>query len=231
VQPRYSPLALFSAALGVLGIPLFPSLLGLAALLEIRDSGGARRGTGLARFGIAMGIVWLVLEGAALGLYLAHPDALFRRLYSERIALGESSAPRGLALVAAQQEAMKREDMDKNGIRDYWTGDISGLYRLQMERHGRPEAMGFDIARADAANTAGEAPTPREGYLYRTVVGVDSLTQYAATAYPRTRGEDGFLTFYVDERGVVWKKDIQGAPADHRMEDPAAEGWERVPVR
>ena len=230
-SPRLSPLAAAAAAFAALGAPLFPSLLGIAALSDIRDSGGAKRGARLARIAIALGIAWFVLEGAAAAIYLARPEPLLRRLYRERIARGERSGAGGLALIAAQQEAVKREDMDGNDVQDYWTVDIAGLYRLQMAKRNRPESMGIDIALADAANWTGELPIPRDGYLFRTVVGVSSLVEFAATAYPQKHGEDGFMTFYVDERGLVWKRDQGGAPADHRMESPAAEGWEEAASR
>ncbi|MEK7468257.1 MAG: hypothetical protein AAB074_12660 [Planctomycetota bacterium] len=224
-SPRISPLAIAAAAFGALGAPLFPSLLGLAALAEIRESGGARRGARLARIGIGLGILWFILEGIAAAIYLARPEPLLRRLYRDRIAQGEASAPDGLARIAAQQESLRKDDLDGNGVQDYWTEDIAGLYRFQLARHGRPESMGIDVARADGAEATGAPPIPRDGYLFRTVVGVDSLTQFAATAYPRTHGEDGFLTFYIDQRGIVWKRDQGGRPADHRMVNPEAEGW------
>ncbi len=229
--PRISFLAIASVALGALAIPLVPSVVGVAALSELRESGGRLRGARMAKTGVLLGILWFVLEGAAAGVFLARPESLLRWLYRDRIALGESSAPGALRLVARQQEVMKAEDMDENGVQDYWTGDIAGLYRLQIARRGRPEIMGPDVASADSASGDGARAVPRDGYLLRTVPGVNSLMEFAATAFPHMRGEDGFLTFYIDERGVVWKRDLGGAAADHRMEDPAAEGWSRVESR
>ncbi len=230
-KPRLSPFAVASVALGVLAVPLVPAALGVVALSETQDPAARVRGARLAKAGIVLGILWFLIEGAAAGVYLARPDSLLRWLYRDRIALGESSAPEALRLVARQQEVLKANDMDENGVKDYWTGDIAGLYRLQMARRGRPEIMGPDVANADSASGDGSPAIPRDGYLLRTVPGVNSLVEFAATAFPHVRGEDGFLTFYVDERGVVWKRDIGGAPADHRMEDPAAEGWSRVESR
>lgn len=223
--PRLSPLAVAAAAAGALAVPLVPSLLGMAALSDIAGSGGSRRGTGLARAGVVLGVLWFLVEGAAVGVFLARPDPVLRRLYRERIEAGEASAVHGLRLVVRQQMASREADLDGNGVQDYWTRDIAGLYEIQMERRGRPEHMGVDVAAADSNPISGKHPVPREGYLFRTVPAGDSLLHFAATAYPRTRGEDGFMTFYVDERGTIWKRDLGGAAMDRRMEDPAAEGW------
>ncbi|MCE9584326.1 MAG: DUF2950 domain-containing protein [Planctomycetes bacterium] len=222
-----STLALVAAATAILALPLVPALVGTAALSDIRLSEGARRGRRLAIAAVALGIFWFVAEGALAAALILKPEFLFTRLYRERIEHGHVSAVRALSIVAQQQELLRREDEDGNAVHDYWSTDIAWLYRIAMEKKGRPDIMGLDVAGADAAAADGTRPTPRDGYLLRTVPGVDRLTQYAATAYPASYGVDGLRTFYIDERGIVWSRDIGGGPALQRIDEPEAQGWKR----
>jgi prepilin-type N-terminal cleavage/methylation domain-containing protein len=79
-------------------------------------------------------------------------------LLRARISGNESSAVGTLRSFTSNQAVWRQGDTDRNGIGDYWTGDISGFYRTQ-KMDGNPIAM-FDtaIARSEPiANRTGEA--------------------------------------------------------------------------
>jgi hypothetical protein len=225
---RLSPLAVLAAAAGAFAIPLLPALLGTAALSDIDGSGGARRGRRLAKAGIALGILWFVVEGALAAILLTRPELVLAPLYRKRIEHGHASAARSLQAVKAQQELFRRDDEDANGVHDYWSTDIAWMHKMAMEKKGWPEELGPDLAASDSGAADGARPVALDGYFLHTVPGVDRLTQFAATAYPKTYAIDGLLTFYVDERGEVWSRDLGGAPAIQRLDDPAAQGWNRA---
>ena len=116
---------------------------------------------------------------------------IFRRgrgLFSAaRRASNERNAAASLKSMVTAQEIFRSNDLDRNSISDYWTGDIAGLYCLEVKATGNPVAALNDIgiASADGAPYAGEyandnisyngklllcengVPKPKTGYLYR----------------------------------------------------------------
>lgn len=155
------------------------------------------------------------------------------RLFPADFERRHASATDGLQRLWAQQQRMRSEDLDGNGIRDYWVDDASGMYRHAMARFGHPDIAGLDLALADDApwSDAHGPVTPRDGYYFRSLPGVDRRSQFAFSARPARFGIDGVFSYYVDERGQVWSRNMEGTGAAGRLEDPAADGWTPVSPR
>jgi hypothetical protein len=226
-MPPRSRLALLAATLGLLGVPLLPSVAATAALSDIRDAKGELRGRGLALLGLWLGLLWGAV--AAVGIYVAvWPEQVYPRLFPEKIRHQEELAARALLAIAQQEDLMMAHDFDGNKMHDYWVDDVSGLYRHPMETRGHPDLVGLDIARADRMPFGGDLGfEPRDGYVFLAVPGVDRRTQFAFTAYPERFGVGGTKTFYIDERKQVWERELGGMPCDGRIEKPEKEGWKR----
>ncbi len=128
-------------------------------------------------------------------------------------------------------------------------GRRDGLY-WQTGPDEAPSPLGPLFAAASAggyARTAGDAPQPFHGYLFRMleaqgpaapggamdyVVDGRMIGGFAAIAWPAQYGVSGIKTFLVSHDGQVWERDLgpntaRAAAAMTRF-DPG-EGWTRVP--
>jgi hypothetical protein len=149
-------------------------------------------------------------------------------------------------------------DSDGNGAEDYWTRDFAGLHCARAKEGSDRTRLGADLARADASPAAsyaqleGGPPRPWHGYLFRAIRSdadgkpyVDpgaappavkgapagactNAARFAFCAYPARHGRDGRMTFVVNERNLVWQKDLgagaQGVDVWPNPEDSAS-GW------
>lgn len=99
----------------------------------------------------------------------------------------ERSTAATLKMILTAQENFKSNDLDRNGVNDYWTADVAGLYCLEVKVTSNAIAALNDIgvASADTTPYAGKfensdikynsdfhlrengVPKPRAGYLYR----------------------------------------------------------------
>lgn len=172
------------------------------------------------------------------------------------IAANEAAALDALRHLAKAQAEWRRNDGDGNALPDYWTGDVSGLYRAAAP-DGSPAGMiPAELAAADAAPLAatsgsrprlGPAVTPKpwKGYRLRalkTLGGAplatdgpdddtnawENLRAWAVVAAPVQHGESGRRTFVVREDGIVWAKDVGATAVEDFPADPAAAGWMRA---
>jgi hypothetical protein len=94
-----------------------------------------------------VGLIFLVaLLGAAF---------VFHRLprwKAERRALNERNAVLALCNFTAIQEEFRRKDLDRNGVSDYWTGDVAGLLQYGL--------IDRSLAEADASPVVPLCPHP-----------------------------------------------------------------------
>ena len=117
-------------------------------------------------------------------------------LLRARIASNERNASASLKSVVTAEENFKSNDLDRNAINDYWTGDIAGLYCLQVIATTNAVAALNDIgvasadifqngaafASADVNYNAALllASSPKTGYCYQALILDQQGTVYAA---------------------------------------------------
>ena len=149
----------------------------------------------------------------------------------------EGNAPSLLKTLVTLEMVGRAQDVDRNGVADYWVRDVAALYCLR-DVEGKPVALStLQVALADAA-PAREYPElrggrkPRRGYVVRVFKTDQDGKPYADpalpppaaagappgactngsrfgfAAYPLRYGKDGKLTFFVCEEGVIWRKDL-----------------------
>jgi hypothetical protein len=85
-----------------------------------------------------------------------------------RRAANERAGELGLAKIASAEADFRFNDRDRNGIQDFWTGDVAGLYAYGL--------IPREIAEADAAPLVPlvPQPIPYQGHYYRALVADDS---------------------------------------------------------
>ena len=149
------------------------------------------------------------------------------------------SASASLKTLASAQADFRANDRDGNRVREYWHGDIAGLYVLKGI-DGQPiKNIDISIAAADANPVTDihllASPGCKAGYYFRALRPPDEADwwepgQFGACAFPKTYGtRTGRFTFFISQDNTIYKKDlgrtggIQVLPAD-----PIAEGWTKL---
>ena len=161
----------------------------------------------------------LVVIAALLGPNLYRDWQTRFRFKNERM------ASRVLRMLATAEEDFREFDRDGNGVLDYWTGDVAGLWR-----YGQLIPLG--VAEADASPLRGLVNNPVPYYGYYFVVlrrdlqavkdkksaadyGMDTdnsgrkvhhLSRFAFCAYPASPGLSGYATYMVDENFSNFKR-------------------------
>jgi hypothetical protein len=152
----------------------------------------------------------------------------------------EMVAEFGLQILRNAEETFKNSDSDANGVADFWTRDVAGLYAVK-DRSGQAVFL-IDPATAaadpDGAPRYGLTPAPKNGYFYKMMVsdqdgetyqkddGKSNKTRYGIVAWPALPGATGRFTFITNESGKTWKKDTLGMPVTRWPgKDPAVDGW------
>jgi len=123
-----------------------------------------------------------------------------RAMMEERIQVEAKAA---LTLVFMAQMFFREGDLDKNGIKDFWTGDVSGLHRHKVE--GRPiDAMAASIAALDAS------PLGEDAVLAPPL-------RFALEVSPREAAKQDLVGAYalkavaLDEGGLGYAQDTDGS--------------------
>lgn len=144
---------------------------------------------------------------------------------------GERNAAASLKTITVAQVDFRSNDRDGNKVNDFWRGDIAGLYGLcppgtdEMVKLIEISVAGADSHPLDAGSTPPRpgkmtgltyyaTRAPKAGcYWFRAIRhadekdGVDANSRFAACAFPDSRSA-GRLTYVVDERNVIWKRDL-----------------------
>jgi hypothetical protein len=173
------------------------------------------------------------------------PDETSQRLGPQsesRLSANETSAIAALRALSTCQYLWRSEDGDKNDIPDFWTYDISNLFRKIKETHPI-EMIDISLARADAAPhldglfgqdfsydfAANGKPEPKSGYFFQAMlrdengqfynqnevsgIAAANNSKFAFVAYPAQYGVTGKRTFIINDRGFVYAVD-SGSDAD-----------------
>ncbi|MBI3269521.1 MAG: DUF2950 family protein [Planctomycetes bacterium] len=137
-------------------------------------------------------LVEIMLVVVVLGVVLAISVPSFLR---SRVVAHEASAASTLRNLVTAESAWRQNDVDRNGIADYWTADLSGFYRMEVSPAGSGQFMSIvdeAVAAADDNKESGGAAVagmvlpetgqpgasllgfvrnaPRTGYFYRALV-------------------------------------------------------------
>lgn len=160
----------------------------------------------------------------------------------------QSAAASCLRNLHIDETVMRMNDLDGNGLADFWTGDWSGFYRLEGQEERLMDRDRLPRARADADPLPpSDGPRPRlgpkleplpyRGYWFRALARKDGVAlaqdgpdqdkhawenpeAYAFAAFPAEYGESGRLTFVTSEDGVIWAKDLGPRGGDALREWP-----------
>lgn len=236
--PKNHPLATWSLILGIAGCVLcflfIPALLaiifGIIALVKISNSAGMLTGKGKAITGIILGgVSFILIPFVAIIAAIAIPSFI-----GSRTVANEHSAIAQLKSLVSCEAVWRMQDSDRNSKDDYWTYDVSCLYRMKDSSGQAINIIELSLARADGApadnNTFGDAVIPslgekiaKAGYLLRAMTqdetgqhynqdevnGVKATNPYkfAFVAYPAQYGSTGVRTFIVNEAGTVYAID------------------------
>src|SRR5262249_36477250 len=129
----------------------------------------------------------------------------------------ERSAAIIIKTLTSSEADFRQHDKDGNGVQDFWTGDVAGLFRFGCIADG--------LANADAAPLVphGPAPVPLHGYYYKALrmdlsifppqhyaMDTDQETgkvhneeRFGFVAYPENPGVSGNFMFLVNEYNSV----------------------------
>lgn len=240
-QPQSCGLATWSLVLGIVGLVLcvlvIPSILaiifGIVALVKINASQGLLTGKGKAIAGIVLGGLWpVMIPVLAIVAAIVIPNLL-----TGRISANEASAIGSLKVMTSTEALWLHEDTDGNGVRDYWTYDVSCLHRmLRSDGLTKCEFISIDLANADAApaddnifgnnrlaQRIGATTQPKSGYLFQVMeldqngqsynqemvdgIPAGNKAKFAFVAYPAIYGSTGVNTFIVNQEGTVYAND------------------------
>lgn len=156
-------------------------------------------------------------------------------LMKSQLAANEKSAIGSLKSIREMSVMFRVSDDDRNTINDYWTADVSGLYRVlnaagtEICRIEIPLAMADGAPIAEIANYVGaplaKTPTPKAGYFFRamttdedgkpynqnSIYGTDTKalnnSKFAFCAYPAEYDNTGKNIYIVSQDGTIWRKD------------------------
>ncbi len=155
----------------------------------------------------------------------------------------DEMAIRALRRICAAEKLFHRNDLDGNGVKDYWTGDVRGLQWLNpspckaASRERAIQLLDAAIAAADASPlkrddivaVAGSA-APYRGYLF--VAFPEALDgkpmdrnakHFAFAAMPA--GKTAGWTYVVTEDEMLFRKEMKGT---RLTELPDLDEWQRV---
>lgn len=165
------------------------------------------------------------------------------------MAPNERSASASLKTLATAEADFRANDRDSNGARDFWVGDVSGLYRyavnnreIKLIEKSLADADAYPLKSQNLSALKRDSPAPKAGYLFAVVAkyaerekteayhsgGCRNLGKFGFAAYPAEYGKSGRYTFVITESNTVWKKDLAGKPPDVLPENPAKEAWEKA---
>jgi hypothetical protein len=174
-------------------------------------------------------------------------------LLSSKLAANETMALNCLMVLRGTEATWRQMDYDRNGKQDFWTYDISCLYRMKDKTGEAVQTIDIQFARADAAPAGDDTfkgeiisigeKSPKAGYYFRAIekdsegkaynenevakVKAANSFKWAFCAYPAQYGKTGRRTFIINEEGVVYSKDVNGEPVTQwPCADPTEEDWQ-----
>jgi hypothetical protein len=156
----------------------------------------------------------------------------------------ERTAEDTLQLLIDAEEDFRGNDRDGNGIADFLTGDIAGLYSFRATRDGKEaHLIPREVAEADAAplKPLVPMPIPYRGYLFRALDTdrssdppdnyrqatdkeggkVHHPSKFGFVAYPVRFGETGRFSFIANQGGFTHRLRADGSSLRDWPKDPS----------
>ena len=114
-------------------------------------------------------------------------------------ASNERAAGAAMKTLTSAEADFRANDRDGNGVNDFWTGDVAGLYTLKNLRLIEPE-----LAAADGAPLLplSRKPESRQGYRYQALV-YDNSTKGDEKEYRQSTVQGGPAQFNPSRFGFV----------------------------
>jgi hypothetical protein len=167
------------------------------------------------------GIIFLIgVVGAGFTFWWLSARARERRLQNDK------STSASLWMLSKAEGDFRENDRDGNGIKDYWTGDVAGLYRFGLIERS--------VAEADTCPLAPlvSRPIPKNGYYFKalrmdrsefppvvyaqatdkTSGKVHHQERFGFCAYPAEPGVTGNEIFIVNENHTVFRTSVGKMP-------------------
>jgi hypothetical protein len=189
------------------------------------------------RAAIFAGVVGIIVSAIAIPGLLA----------SQR-ASNERNASTALKTLTSAEADFRANDRDRNGVNDFWTGDVSGLYSLTID--GKElRLIERSIAEADSCPIQGLCwPRPaRAGYFYAALEADDSIQEGDNTYFQDTGGNrrmgdvhhlsrfgfcatpehprSGKYTFVVNENNTIFRVDTNARRITRWADDTLLKVW------
>jgi hypothetical protein len=164
----------------------------------------------------------LFLAGLVVVLLMLPPVGGYgwRERGRQQLRRNHREAHRVLFDLARLEAAFKQDDLDRNGVSDYWTGDVAGLMAAMPDRGGRPDWV--RIARADPSRPDAE---PHCGYWFLPIdFDVDGApyrvhgqprhpSAFGFCAFPAEPGRTGQYVFILNQEGQIFSNwDVRARP-------------------
>jgi hypothetical protein len=149
-------------------------------------------------------------------------------LLSSRRASNERNASTSLKTLTSAEADFRANDRDRNGVNDFWTGDVSGLYTIKPTGGG-PELRLVEesVANADAKplSPLTKGSVPKAGYRYQALDRDDGVegpegeyrrdtdksgrkvhnnSVFGFCTFPKS-DRDGKYVFFVNENSTIFR--------------------------
>jgi hypothetical protein len=182
---------------------------------------------------------WLAILGIGTASVTWGVDEWRRRVMSEN----DRYAARARFLIMGAENNFRFNDLDGNGIQDYWTGDVAGLYRFGLIERGLAEADDRPLI------PLVRSPIPWHGYFVHLMGKDDSVsppepyaqvtdaasgrvhhrTKVAVCLYPADPGKSGRYIFMLNDCGAIrrheWPGPNGGAPKNWPTDNELMSYW------
>jgi hypothetical protein len=131
--------------------------------------------------GLPVLLILLVVGAAAVPFVAIVAAIAIPGLLSSQRFANERNASASLKTICTAEMDFRANDRDGNGVNDFWTGDVSGLFCLRPPDAGGPLGLiEISVAAADGAPVMGRVPAdrkaglstsshPKAGYFFRAM--------------------------------------------------------------